>query len=111
MRFGFDECRACGKWIWRGDGEELCAPCLVFFCDRINEKQRRRHLFIIACVLIGAAVLLVLHLSGKPVGAWFFVWLFFFLCVRELIAYDDSRRKPTPTAERGDSESRDDTHA
>ena len=111
MKFGFDECRACGKWIWRGDGEELCASCLAFGYGKTNEKQRRRHLFIIACVLIGAAVLIVMYLSGKPVGIWFFVWLFCFLCVRELIAYADTRRGPPPSTESGDGESRDDTHA
>ena len=107
MKFGFDECRACGKWIWRGDGEELCAPCLALCYGKTNEKQRRRHLFIIACVFITPVVLLVLHLSGKPVKIWVLAWMLVATCVIAFLQHANTRGKPITPAERSDGESRD----
>ena len=110
MKIGFDECRICGRWIWRGDGEECCAPCLGFYYGKVNKKRTRRAMIFwfglsALAVVLAAGILFRINIVQQALP-WALILCIVMPVVGHII-FDDSVRDVKIPADGGGEEARD----
>ena len=112
MKIGFDSCRSCGAWVWRGDGDDRCASCLMRIYGEANKHQRRRRRFFGLCVSSLCVSMLVWLLSGKNLtgGGWALILCLVTLMVGHVV-YDEYTRSLETPAKGGDGGARGNAEA
>lgn len=110
MKIGFDECRICGRWIWRGDGEECCAPCLGFYYGKVNKKRTRRAMIFwfglsALAVVLAAGILFRINIVQQALP-WALILCIVMPVVGHII-FDDNVRDVKMPADGGGEEARD----